>query len=73
MVPRAVFGPHFGGEGARVERGLREERRETEARIGCFGGRKIGKFYGFGENADSLLRFKLLYCIHQGFREEHRL
>ena len=54
------------------ESGLREERRETEARIGCFGGRKIGKFYGFGENADSLLHFKLLYCVHQGFREEHR-
>ena len=54
------------------ESGLREERRETGARLGCFGGRKIGKFYGFGENADSLLHFKLLYCIHQGFREEHR-
>ena len=50
----------------------RRNRRETGARLGCFGGRKIGKFYGFGENADSLLRFKLLYCIHQGFREEHR-
>ena len=47
-------------------------RRETGAQLGCFGGRKIGKFYGFGENADSLLHFKLLYCIHQGFREEHR-
>ena len=47
-------------------------RRETGAQLGCFGGRKIGKFYGFGENADSLLRFKLLYCVHQGFREEHR-
>ena len=56
----------------RRESGLREERRETGARLGCFGGRKIGKFYGFGENADSLLHFKLLYCIHQGFREEHR-
>ena len=51
---------------------MREERRETGARLGCFGGRKIGKFYGFGENADSLLHFKLLYCIHQGVREEHR-
>ena len=40
--------------------------------VGCFGGRKICFFFGFGENADSLLRFKLLYCIHQGFREEHR-
>ena len=39
---------------------MREERRETGARLGCFGGRKIGKFYGFGENADSLLRFKLV-------------
>ena len=47
-------------------------RRETGARLGCFGGRKIRFFFGFGENADSLLRFKLLYCIHQGFREEHR-
>ena len=54
------------------ESGLREERLENGARLGCFGGRKIGKFYGFGENADSLLHFKLLYCIHQGFREEHR-
>ena len=70
MVPRAVFDLRFSGKAARTARagrGLREERRETEARIGCFGGRKIGKFYGFGENADSLLRFKLLYCIHQGF------
>lgn len=47
-------------------------RRETGARLGCFGGRKICFFFGFGENADSLLHFKLLYCIHQGFREEHR-
>ena len=75
LAPRAVFDLRFSGKAARTARagsGLREERRETEARIGCFGGRKIGKFYGFGENADSLLRFKLLYCVHQGFREEHR-
>jgi hypothetical protein len=75
LVPRAVFDLRFSGKAARTARagrGLREEQRETGARLGCFGGRKIGKFYGFGENADSLLRFKLLYCIHQGFREEHR-
>ena len=67
MVPRAVFGLRFNGKAARTARagrGFREERRETGARLGCFGGRKIGKFYGFGENADSLLHFKLLYCIH---------
>ena len=83
---RAVFGLRFNGKAARTARagrGFRAGRGprpagkscgwwETGARLGCFGGRKIGKFYGFGENADSLLRFKLLYCIHQSFREEHR-
>ena len=75
LVPRAVFDLRFSGKAARTARagrGLREERWETGAQLGCFGGRKICFFFGFGENADSLLHFKLLYCIHQGFREEHR-
>ena len=65
-IPIPVFG------GRRRRKAIHRRAAAAGAQLGCFGGRKIRFFFGFGENADSLLCFKLLYCIHQGFREEHR-